>query len=884
MRTLKLAACLVLLSGLAATAPAYAQTMDELAARGAALANADPLAGELRKRAPDETVRRGFDIGMAAAEGQTLPGPGKQKIHDALPAPQQVGFDTALSFSFQRNRNAQLAATGAAIARADAIVAQARTADADVFYWLGFDIASGIFGNPALGASGNTATGPGSLGIRNALNAAAQRGFNASVTLHLSRNYRTSVLQGSGISANTQVTAAATRPSPVESHVFKPPGPALDSQVVAIPADRARDRQCSEIFQLRRNAPYITAAWQPLNEEVHVFSIDAHGTLKDVWKHHDGFWEASFSLSAPGLSPAGAPLAAVWQPLNEQLEVFTIAPNGALQDIWKAHNGAWFAPIYISPPGFAPPSAHIAAIFQPLNNTLEVFAVDSTGAVRVVWKAQNGAWQRPFALTPPGSAPPGAPLAVVWQPLNEQLEVFWIDSTGAAREVLKRHNGPWQQPSIVAPAGFANAGAEIAAVWQPLNEQLEVFSTDRCGAIKDVWKAHNSAWFPPVVVYGAGAAPAGASLVALWGQQYEELRVIAVARSGQVMQAYKEHNRRWEQRQDLTREAIAPAAAPLVGVTTSDGHHEVFMLDDNQAVRVIRNGIKGLAGWYGSTLTRANFGPIYGRHAAFCTARFKQWSNGDDLHADDLDACIEFMGIKAHCADRDAFVAVGYPPQDTRPRFLVCSQIGHPENVLEQIVHIGRGVGEGLVTAAPFIALGLQAYACADGVLFACGTVAVDLAGRAGVIPDEVKVAYNLVNAAQQCSNGDILSCAKLGAAGAKAAGVSIPAEDAARVALLTQQCANDDFGACLRLGEKAADAAGVPINALNQAAKNARDCYDGDLEACYALGQLAAAQTDIPLQGVADGVENYQRCRDSGGRSLTDCRELGKALVAVAR
>ena len=103
-------------------------------------------------------------------------------------------------------------------------------------------------------------------------------------------------------------------------------------------------------------------------------------------------------------------------------------------------------------------------------------------------------------------------------------------------------------------------------------------------------------------------------------------------------------------------------------------------------------------------------------------------------------------------------------------------------------------------------------------------------------------------------------------------------------MALLTQQCANDDFGACLRLGEKAADAAGVPINALNQAAKNARDCYDGDLEACYALGQLAAAQTDIPLQGVADGVENYQRCRDSGGRSLTDCRELGKALIAVAR
>jgi hypothetical protein len=59
-----------------------------------------------------------------------------------------------------------------------------------VFFRLGFDIASGIFGDPAGGAQGNTATGPGSLGVRNALSPAAQRGFNASVALHLGRKYR----------------------------------------------------------------------------------------------------------------------------------------------------------------------------------------------------------------------------------------------------------------------------------------------------------------------------------------------------------------------------------------------------------------------------------------------------------------------------------------------------------------------------------------------------------------------------------------------------------------------------------------------------------------------------------------------------------------------
>jgi hypothetical protein len=86
-----------------------------------------------------------------------------------------------------RNRNPQLAATGADIAAADPLIASARTVDPDVRYWLGFDIASALFGDPALGGAGHTSTGPGSNAIRDSLSAPAQRGFNASTTLNLSR-------------------------------------------------------------------------------------------------------------------------------------------------------------------------------------------------------------------------------------------------------------------------------------------------------------------------------------------------------------------------------------------------------------------------------------------------------------------------------------------------------------------------------------------------------------------------------------------------------------------------------------------------------------------------------------------------------------------------
>jgi hypothetical protein len=168
-------------------APAF--DVEALAAKGPAIAEQDPLAVELREQQPDAAARRGFDIGMAAAENQTGPGPGKDRIRDSLPADERAGFIAAVAFSLERNKYAARAALGAQIAAADPEVAEARNAEADPFYRLGFDIATAIFGDKAAGAQGNTATGPGSLGIRNSLSPAGQRGFDAAVKLHLNRKY-----------------------------------------------------------------------------------------------------------------------------------------------------------------------------------------------------------------------------------------------------------------------------------------------------------------------------------------------------------------------------------------------------------------------------------------------------------------------------------------------------------------------------------------------------------------------------------------------------------------------------------------------------------------------------------------------------------------------
>ncbi len=158
---------------------------DALAARGQVLVNEDPLAVELRNQQANESGRRAFDIGMGVADGNTAPGPGKDRVCALQLRGEARACSVAVLFSVERNRNAELAATGARIARSNERISAARNAETDVFFKLGFDIASGIFGDRALGAAGNTLMGPGSQKIRDSLSTGGQRGFNASVKFHL---------------------------------------------------------------------------------------------------------------------------------------------------------------------------------------------------------------------------------------------------------------------------------------------------------------------------------------------------------------------------------------------------------------------------------------------------------------------------------------------------------------------------------------------------------------------------------------------------------------------------------------------------------------------------------------------------------------------------
>jgi hypothetical protein len=152
---------------------------------GEVIANRDPLAILLRDQ-PGHS-RTGFVMGLGAAENQTLPGPGKDRFRDSLAVADRASFQQGVDFSLDKNNNPDLAARGAAIVKSDHAVADARSQLPLSVAWLGFDIATGIFGSASEGALGNTAEGPGSQKIRDKLSIEGQQGFKAAVTFHLSR-------------------------------------------------------------------------------------------------------------------------------------------------------------------------------------------------------------------------------------------------------------------------------------------------------------------------------------------------------------------------------------------------------------------------------------------------------------------------------------------------------------------------------------------------------------------------------------------------------------------------------------------------------------------------------------------------------------------------
>lgn len=153
----------------AGTPIAPARTMCEMAA--SARARNSPAAPGLERRCLAEGGPKPVALGRVPLPTAT----------PAPPAPRPPALPT--------DQLDALAAKGAEIAGIDPAVEDVRSAVTGTYYQLGFDIATGLFGDPILGAEGKTKMDPGISVIRDSLSATGRLGFDASMEFHLARKY-----------------------------------------------------------------------------------------------------------------------------------------------------------------------------------------------------------------------------------------------------------------------------------------------------------------------------------------------------------------------------------------------------------------------------------------------------------------------------------------------------------------------------------------------------------------------------------------------------------------------------------------------------------------------------------------------------------------------
>jgi hypothetical protein len=152
------------------------------------------------------------------------------------------------------------------------------------------------------------------------------------------------------------------------------------------------------------------------------------------------------------------------------LDVFWIGPDRAVGTTWanpSVDSARWQRPFPATPPGAAREASSVAALTR-LEGALDVFWIGPDGAVASTWsnpKVNDGNWQPPFPITPPGAAREASSVAALTR-LEGALDVFWIGPDGAVASTWsnpKVNDGNWQPPFPITPPGAAREASPVAA-------------------------------------------------------------------------------------------------------------------------------------------------------------------------------------------------------------------------------------------------------------------------------------------------------------------------------------------------------------------------------------------------------------------------------------
>jgi hypothetical protein len=279
-----------------------------------------------------------------------------------------------------------------------------------------------------------------------------------------------------------------------------------------------------------RDAAVTLANWG--SNRVAAFYIGNDGALKFFYEQADGPWQGPFSVGPANMAPPGSRVATGVHPGGQQLDVYIIGNDGALQVYWSGNQAAFAGPAPLSGTNLAPPGKSVATGPRG-SNQLDVFVVGNDGAIKITSVVGPSG---PFSFMANVSAtnlfPPGAPLATGMQGTN-QFDVFGVGLDGAVKAYAAAGTFSFFGPFVLTSTAAAAAGSELAAAVFPAN-QLNVAYMTAQGGVNWLKVVGTGAWSEALIT-GPEFAYSNSSLAfAMEGANKLDLFVVAhqgIARS-----------------------------------------------------------------------------------------------------------------------------------------------------------------------------------------------------------------------------------------------------------------------------------------------------------------------------------------------------------------
>jgi hypothetical protein len=325
------------------------------------------------------------------------------------------------------------------------------------------------------------------------------------------------------------------------------------------------------------------------SDELNIFYEGPDRALGTNWSNRNvdgGIWQRPFGITPPGAARADTPIGAVAR--GKQLHAFYIGPDNALATTWT-DGGPWVAAFPITPPSAARGDSPLAATIR--GDQLHVFYIGPDGALASTWAAPNvddGRWQAPFPITPPGTAAPASRLDVTLR--KSELHVFFQDGAGAMATAWSApdvDNGRWQPAFPITPPGAGIAGTAVDAVLR--SDQLHLFYQGPDGALATTWAAPNAnggRWHSPFPITPPRAGRANSPIAAL-ARNADKLDVHYIGPDGAVATVWANVQGRWQQPFPVTPPGFARSNTTLAATSRFDRMMDVFYLGHSSEVKTL---------------------------------------------------------------------------------------------------------------------------------------------------------------------------------------------------------------------------------------------------------------------------------------------------------